>query len=106
MNSLIRHLFATIIIALVYIPPLFSQIRSDRRASRNNEINYSNPKEYEIAGISVEGSDFLDKNALISLSGLKVGDKVLYGRYSGEDVKVDGVEYKIVEMTSVRAIVQ
>ncbi len=36
---------------------------------------------------------------------LKVGDKVLYGRYSGEDVKVEGVEYKIVEMTSVRAIV-
>ncbi len=36
---------------------------------------------------------------------MKVGDKVLYGRYSGEDVKVDGVEYKIVEMTSVRAVV-
>lgn len=36
---------------------------------------------------------------------MKVGDIVLYGQYSGEDVKVDGVEYKIVEMTSVRAIV-
>ncbi len=36
---------------------------------------------------------------------MKVGDKVLYGQYSGEDVKVEGVEYKIVEMTSVRAIV-
>ena len=37
---------------------------------------------------------------------IKVGDRVLYGRYSGEDVKVEGVEYKIVEMTSVRAIVK
>ena len=37
---------------------------------------------------------------------MKVGDKVLYGRYSGEDVKVGDVEYKIVEMTSVRAIVE
>ena len=37
---------------------------------------------------------------------IKVGDKVLYGRYSGEDVKVEGVEYKIVEMTSIRAIVK
>lgn len=36
---------------------------------------------------------------------MKVGDHVLYGRYSGEDVKVDGVEYKIVEMTSVRATI-
>lgn len=37
---------------------------------------------------------------------MKVGDTVLYGRYSGEDVKVDGIEYKIVEMTSVRAIIR
>ena len=37
---------------------------------------------------------------------LKVGDKVLYGQYSGEDVKLDGTEYKICEMSSVRAIVQ
>lgn len=37
---------------------------------------------------------------------MNIGDRVLYGRYSGEDVKVDGVEYKIVEMTSVRAIVK
>lgn len=36
---------------------------------------------------------------------IKVGDRVLYGRYSGEDVKVDGVEYKIVEMSYIRAIV-
>lgn len=37
---------------------------------------------------------------------IKVGDTVLYGRYSGEDVKVEGIEYKIVEMTSVRAIIK
>jgi len=71
MNSSIRHLFTTIIFALVFIPSLLSQIRSDKRTSRNIEINYSNPKEYEIAGISIEGSDFLDKNALISLSPYK-----------------------------------
>lgn len=39
-------------------------------------INYSSPKEYEIAGIEVQGVEFLDNNALISLSGLKVGDKI------------------------------
>ena len=37
---------------------------------------------------------------------VKVGDKVLYGRYSGDDVKVDGVEYKMVEIGSIRAIVK
>ena len=64
--------------------------------------NKENPNEGEVVAIA-------DKN--ISSTGtdlpieMKVGDKVLYGQYSGEDVKVDGVEYKIVEMTSVRAIV-
>ena len=40
------------------------------------------------------------------LKEMKVGDKVLYGQYSGEEVKVEGVEYKICEMTSVRAIIK
>ncbi|WP_421874927.1 BamA/OMP85 family outer membrane protein [Marinoscillum sp.] len=39
-------------------------------------INYSNPRVYEIADIQVEGVEFLDNNALISLAGLRVGDKV------------------------------
>ncbi|MEM6641490.1 MAG: POTRA domain-containing protein [Bacteroidota bacterium] len=39
-------------------------------------INYSSPKEYEIADIEVRGVQFLDNNALISLSGLRVGDKI------------------------------
>lgn len=64
--------------------------------------NKEKPQEGEVVSVS-------DKN--ISSNGtelpieLKVGDKVLYGRYSGEDVKVDGIEYKIVEMSSVRAII-
>jgi len=39
-------------------------------------INYSSPQEFEIAEITVEGIEFLDNNALISLSGLRVGDKI------------------------------
>jgi len=39
-------------------------------------INYSNPREYEIADITVAGVKFLHPMALLSLSGLKVGDKI------------------------------
>ncbi|XOV92326.1 MAG: outer membrane protein assembly factor [Bacteroidota bacterium] len=46
-------------------------------------INYSNPREYEIAEISVSGVQFLDNNALISISGLKVGDKI---KIPGDDI--------------------
>lgn len=48
----------------------------NRRTNTGPSINYSSPKEYEIAGIEVQGAQFLDNNALISLSGLKVGDKI------------------------------
>ena len=34
---------------------------------------------------------------------LKVGDRVLYGKYNGEDVKVDDEEFKIVDISHIRA---
>jgi outer membrane protein insertion porin family len=40
------------------------------------ELNYRNPSEYTIAGIEVTGLNVLDKNAMVSLTGLKVGDKI------------------------------
>ena len=42
----------------------------------NNGIDYNNPKEYQIEGIEVKGATTLNKSAIISLSGLKVGDRV------------------------------
>jgi chaperonin GroES len=64
--------------------------------------NKEKPQEGEV--VAVSATNVSDKGAELPIE-VKVGDKVLYGRYSGEDVKVDDVEYKIVEMTSVRAIV-
>lgn len=39
-------------------------------------IDYNNPKEYEIGGITVSGVKYLDANVLIMLSGLTVGDRI------------------------------
>ena len=38
--------------------------------------------------------------------GLKVGDKVLFGKYSGEEVEMDKVEYKFLKDEDVLGIVQ
>lgn len=55
------------------------------RRNRNNttapvtsesSLNYANPAEYTIGGIDVTGLNVLDKNAMISLTGLRVGDKI------------------------------
>ena len=37
---------------------------------------------------------------------VKVGDKVITAKYSGTEVKVDGVEYSIVRQADILAIVE
>jgi len=37
---------------------------------------------------------------------LKVGDRVIFGKYAGEEVKIDEVEYKILTEEDVLAVVE
>lgn len=39
-------------------------------------VDYSNPVEYEVGGITVSGVQFIDTNVLISMSGFAVGRKI------------------------------
>lgn len=45
-------------------------------ATAQNVISYDSPKDYIIGGLTVSGTKFLNKQALIQISGLKVGQKV------------------------------
>jgi len=45
--------------------------------------DYANPKEYQISALRLTGTRYLDPNSLVSLAGLKVGDKI---RIPGEAV--------------------
>ena len=45
--------------------------------------NYSDKKDFEIGGIKVTGNNFSDENAIISIAGFKIGDKV---RIPGGDI--------------------
>lgn len=55
----------------------------DTQPVQDSNLNYANPKEYTIAGIEVVGIEILDKNAMISISGLKIGDKI---KIPGDDI--------------------
>jgi outer membrane protein insertion porin family len=46
------------------------------QAQDDNTVKFDNIREYEIGGIRVEGTKYLNGNALISLTGLKVGDRI------------------------------
>ncbi|KNF09586.1 10 kDa chaperonin [Gottschalkia purinilytica] len=37
---------------------------------------------------------------------IKVGDKVIFSKYAGTEIKVDGEEYTIVKLADVLAVVQ
>lgn len=37
---------------------------------------------------------------------VKVGDKVIVGKYSGTEVKLDGVEYSIVSQSDILAVIE
>ncbi|MEP0986064.1 POTRA domain-containing protein [Ekhidna sp.] len=66
-------------LAIVAFSETKAQVVFGRNTGSTNSgvsINYSSPKEYEIADIEVRGVQYLDNNALISLSGLRVGDKI------------------------------
>ncbi len=40
------------------------------------KVDYSKPKEYEIADITISGIKYLDINTIIMISGLNIGDKI------------------------------
>jgi len=75
MNKKIPFIFFVLVFL---ISTTEGQIRFGQKKAVDEEINisYTNPQEFEIEAINVEGTEFLDKNALVSLSGLSIGDKI------------------------------
>lgn len=59
------------------------------------------PQKGEI--VAVGDGKISDKGEKIAMS-LKVGDKVLYGKYSGTEVSIDGKDYLIMKESDVFAI--
>lgn len=70
-----------VLIALLFVASYAGVI-----AQTTDEIpvyEYGTPGEFEIGGIKVTGAEFSDDNAIIGVSGLKVGDKI---RVPGPDI--------------------
>jgi len=61
------------------------------------------PQEGEV--IAVGDGKLLDNGQKVPLQ-VKKGDRVLYGKYSGTEVKIDGVDHLIVREEDILAIVK
>ncbi|MCH8300342.1 co-chaperone GroES [Candidatus Marinimicrobia bacterium MT.SAG.3] len=54
--------------------------------------------------VALGAGKFSDNGELIKPE-VKVGDKVLYGKYSGNEISINGVEYLIMRESDILAIV-
>ena len=59
----------------------------------------------QIAEVVAVGPGATENGTLIPME-VKVGDKIFVSKYSGTEVKIDGVEYTIVKQSDVLAIVE
>jgi len=55
--------------------------------------------------IAVGNGKLLD-NGQVRPLGVKKGDKVLFGKYSGTEVKVDGTDYLVMREDDVMAVIE
>ena len=61
------------------------------------------PMEGEIVAVGPGARD--EKGALIALD-VKAGDRILFGKWSGTEVKLDGVEYLIMKESDIMGILE
>jgi chaperonin GroES len=59
------------------------------------------PQQGEVIGVGPGGHDEAGKLVPIDL---KVGDRVLFGKWSGTEVKLDGVEYLIMKESDIMGV--
>ena len=64
-------------------------------------------KEKPVEGsiVAVGAGKVTEEGKLVAMS-LKVGDVVLYGKYSGTEIKIEGVEYLIMRESDIYGIVK
>lgn len=62
------------LIAMLLIVPLLAA--GQINLGNQSDINYATPKTYKVGGITVEGVQHLDRNVLIMLAGIEVGEKI------------------------------
>jgi len=60
------------------------------------------PQQGEILAVGPGRTD--DKGARVAME-VKVGDKVLFAKYTGTEVKIDGIEYLILAERDILAVV-
>lgn len=88
MSSGIRKVVVVVGFFILTISSVLAQVRYGVNAGEGVQIDYSNPKVFEIAEIKFTGLNVLDERALVSFAGIKLGDRVaIPGRQVSDAIK-------------------
>jgi len=85
---------------------LVKRIESEQKSAGGlfiPETAKEKPQQAEV--IAVGTGRVTDKNETIDLT-VKVGDRVLFGKYAGDEIKLDGEEHIILRESDILAIVE
>ena len=91
------------------LQPLFDRVvikrMEEEKLSAGGIVIPDSATEKPIKGevIAVGSGKALD-NGSVRVPQVKVGDKVLFGKYSGTEVKLDGTEYLVVKEDDIFAV--
>lgn len=70
-------MYKNILLLLCFlVAGLLQNLKAQEIFGNNKEVSYTNPQEFTLAGVQVLGTKFVDKEVLIMLSGLKIGEKI------------------------------
>ncbi len=89
--------------------PLYDRVLVKRLQSENRtaggliipDTAKEKPQEAEV--VAVGNGRVLDNGTVRAMS-LKVGDKVLFGKYTGDEIKLDGEEHLILREEDILAV--
>ena len=83
-----RKVIVAICLLMLAFGSAMAQVRYGVNAGEGVQIDYSNPKVFEVADIKFTGLNVLDERALTSFAGIKVGDRIaIPGRQVSDAIK-------------------
>lgn len=110
--SFLSHLFSLFLLFIMKLRPLGDRVvikpTAKEEVSKSGILlpdtaSKERPEQGEI--VAVGPGRMLD-NGMVAPMSLKVGDKIVFKKYSPDEVKVDGEEYLIISESDAMAIVE
>ena len=96
---------------IMNIRPLYDQIVvkriEEQETTRNGVVIPDSAKEKPQEGevMAIGKGKRLDDRKLVTLD-VQFGDRILFGKYSGNDIKLDGIEYIIMREDDVLGVLE